>query len=75
MKDKTIVCAQCNGTFILSAEEMERILSKGFGLPKRCPDCRKKKNKVGKSSDDYGRVKGRKRNSRRDLFDENDYSY
>ena len=75
MEGKKIVCAQCNEAFYLTSEEMEKMLSKGFGLPKRCPDCRKKKNKMGKSPEDFGRTRGRKRNSRRDYFDEDDYSY
>lgn len=74
MEDKKIVCAQCNEIFTLTNEEMERILSRGFGLPKRCPDCRKKKNKMSKSFDDFG--KGRRKNHRRNRFDESDdYAY
>lgn len=75
MENKKIVCVQCNEIFAITYEEMEWILAKGFGLPKRCPDCRKKKNKMSPSSGDYGKSKGRKREHRRNREDDFDYSY
>jgi hypothetical protein len=72
MADKKIICTQCNETFLLTANEMDRIMAKGFGLPKRCPECRKKKNKMNQPAEDYGRSRGRRRNHRRPRYDEFD---
>ena len=46
MKDKSITCIQCESPFVLTAVEQERFLARGFGIPKRCPNCRKKKLKI-----------------------------
>ena len=46
MKDKTITCIQCEIPFVLTAVEQERFFERGFGIPKRCPNCRKKKLKI-----------------------------
>lgn len=43
MFDKTLECIQCGEVFTLSAAEQERIFSRGFDEPKRCPDCRRHK--------------------------------
>jgi len=45
MNEKILTCVQCENQFILSTEEHERILSRGFSMPRRCPDCRKNKSK------------------------------
>jgi hypothetical protein len=45
MKDMTLRCVQCGTEFLFSGQERERCTAKGFGVPKRCPECRKKKAK------------------------------
>ena len=46
MKDKTIACIQCEKLFVFTVAEQKRFLRLGFDIPKRCPDCRKKKSKM-----------------------------
>ena len=36
-------CCDCHGPFVISPGEQEFYAGKGFVLPKRCPDCRRKK--------------------------------
>jgi hypothetical protein len=73
MKDRTLTCIQCGNEFVFSAEEHGRFLAQGFNMPRRCPDCRKKKAKWVEINDDR-QEKGKKkhRHSRRkedyDLF-------
>lgn len=38
--DLDLVCADCNQTFVFSAEEQQRYATRNFSEPKRCPDCR-----------------------------------
>ena len=45
MKDKSIICIQCANPFVFSVAEQERFIASGFAIPKRCPECRKKKLK------------------------------
>jgi len=49
MEDKTIFCIQCNRPFVLTAAELKRCLSRGFDMPRRCPECRKHKTKLAES--------------------------
>ena len=51
MKDKFITCVQCEGTFVFSVSEQEHFTAMGFGEPKRCPACRKKKSKGDNSKE------------------------
>ncbi|MFH1672974.1 MAG: zinc-ribbon domain containing protein [Pseudomonadota bacterium] len=46
MGDKTITCIQCGNEFVVTVSERERFLSRGFGMPKRCSECRKHKAKI-----------------------------
>jgi hypothetical protein len=46
MEDKTIFCIQCNRLFVLTAAELRRFSSRGFNVPRRCPECRKHKTKL-----------------------------
>jgi CxxC-x17-CxxC domain-containing protein len=40
-QDKSIQCADCNGTFTFSVQDQEYFQTKGFtNEPKRCPTCR-----------------------------------
>lgn len=45
MKDKSIICIQCENPFVFSVAEQEHFITSGFAIPKRCPECRKKKLK------------------------------
>ena len=46
MKDKIITCVQCGNPFVFAGSEQVRFHNLGFGIPKRCPECRKNKFKV-----------------------------
>ncbi|MEW6672192.1 MAG: zinc-ribbon domain containing protein [Thermodesulfobacteriota bacterium] len=46
MKDLIISCIQCNRSFIFTVREQERALSRGFSNPKRCPECRNRKERT-----------------------------
>lgn len=54
MKEHYITCADCGQEFTVSEEEAKWYKDKGFEMPKRCPDCRKKRrharNTGGKKS-------------------------
>ena len=65
MKDKMIICIQCGSPFVLTVAEQDRLYEKGFGTPKRCPDCRQKKSKPSSGTDN--RMKNKKLKKRRDL--------
>ena len=54
MKDQIRTCIQCESEFTVTAAEKERLLSKGFDIPKRCHVCRKNKMKSPKGSDNRG---------------------
>ena len=45
MMDRSMICAQCGNQFILTSHEQEKLLARGFGLPRRCAECRKHKSK------------------------------
>lgn len=45
MKDKTIICIQCDRPFVFSVLEQEHFKEQGFDDPRRCPACRKNKSK------------------------------
>ena len=47
MKDQEIFCVQCKNIFIVTDGEKRRLLARGFDIQKRCPECRKKKSKMG----------------------------
>jgi len=46
MRDQKLNCVQCENEFLLTGEEREKILARGFGMPRRCPNCRKHKAKI-----------------------------
>jgi len=73
MKDKIFTCIQCESTFLFSADEQNRYRTYGFDVPKRCPDCRKKRFKVVEAPETRRNHKDKKRHrSRRNGFDEYD---
>jgi hypothetical protein len=41
----TLICVQCGREFEFSSVEQIEFSAKGFDPPKRCPDCRRKKDK------------------------------
>lgn len=49
MQDQTIYCIQCDNPFTFTVAEQKRVNSQGFDAPKRCPECRRKKQKSGNS--------------------------
>jgi hypothetical protein len=59
--NKKIICIQCEREFEFSINEQLRCKKMNFDIPKRCPDCRKKKLKI---SDDQN--KNHLRNKRHD---------
>ena len=68
MKTEVITCIQCEKPFNFSESERQFFESKGFDIPKRCPDCRKKKNKIGKSDGDVHKKKDKKRDTDRNTW-------
>jgi hypothetical protein len=69
MKDQARKCIQCESEFMVTASEQERLQSKGFDIPKRCPACRKNKMKSPKETDNNrGQREKRKHEKSRDDF-------
>jgi hypothetical protein len=60
LKDKYFNCIQCEKQFILTVAEQAKLFSRGFGLPRRCPDCRRHKSKIVSGGEDEWRNKGRR---------------
>ncbi|MCF8126879.1 MAG: zinc-ribbon domain-containing protein [Deltaproteobacteria bacterium] len=61
MRDQTLYCVQCDNPFTFTSSEQKRANAQGFDAPKRCPECRKHKQK---SKDSENR---RKKRSRREV--------
>lgn len=69
MKDRSIICVQCEKSFVLSAGEQERLVARGFSFPKRCPECRRNRQRWTDTNDDWqnpGRGKKKRRRERQD---------
>lgn len=64
MKDKLLTCVQCGNEFFLSSEEQKKLFSRGFAVPKRCPDCRRNKSRGIQESNNEWRQRGKKRSKR-----------
>lgn len=43
IEDKVLSCIDCGETFIFTAGEQLFFASKGLSIPKRCPQCRKRR--------------------------------
>ena len=69
VKDKIITCIQCENSFFLTAADQERLFERGFGIPKRCPDCRKKKSKTIMEISEGRKSKGKMRQGRGKKYD------
>ncbi|MBU0733038.1 MAG: zinc-ribbon domain-containing protein [Proteobacteria bacterium] len=55
MKDKILLCIQCEEPFVFSSEDQARFLTLGFASPRRCPECRKKKSKGIEHHEKWGK--------------------
>jgi hypothetical protein len=69
MKDKNIICIQCEKPFVFSVTEQERFLISGFAAPKRCPECRKKKLKALEINEKWENKVRRKRVVKRNKYE------
>lgn len=57
MPDKTILCKDCNSTFVFTENEQEFFKEKGFeNDPQRCPECRAAKKQQSRGRGNYGRA-------------------
>lgn len=65
MADRIIVCAQCEKPFRVTEAEMALLESKGFSLPRRCPECRRKKWKAANESGENRFEEKKKKHKRR----------
>jgi hypothetical protein len=65
MADRIILCAQCEKPFRVSEAEMALLESKGFSLPRRCPECRHKKCKAANETGENWFEEKRKRHRRK----------
>lgn len=69
MKDKSIICIQCENPFVFSVSEQERFIASGFAIPKRCPECRKKKLKEVEVNEKWENKVRHKRVLRRNKYE------
>lgn len=69
MKDKVMTCIQCGTEFVFSGQEHARFMAKGYGVPKRCPECRKKKAKAIETSDSWRDIAKRRRSRRKEDYE------
>ncbi len=69
MQDQTIFCVQCDNPFTVTVSEQKRMESLGFDAPKRCPECRKNKQKPAKSENGR-KKKGRKQHEPWEIMDD-----
>lgn len=52
---QTLTCVQCGNDFEFSDTHRNKLDSRGFDAPKRCPVCRKHKNKTAMDENDQRR--------------------
>ena len=45
MEEELLICSQCGVEFVFPREAQAKYLQKNFSPPKRCPECRHKKNR------------------------------
>ncbi|MDY6953369.1 MAG: zinc-ribbon domain containing protein [Thermodesulfobacteriota bacterium] len=69
MEALMLSCIQCGTEFVFSGQERERFMAKGFAVPKRCPECRKKKDKGIETSDGWRNTAKRRRNRRKEDYE------
>lgn len=46
VEGKSLVCVDCGAPFVFSAGEQRYFFSKGLSIPKRCPNCRRKRRQT-----------------------------
>jgi hypothetical protein len=63
MKDQMLFCVQCDEPFMYSVKEQMRHQRQGFDPPRRCPECRQHKVKLGEEGG--GSPKNERRGQRR----------
>jgi len=49
MRDEIIRCCDCGAGFILTSGERQFYLDRKLNLPKRCPECRRRRRQGGGS--------------------------
>ena len=59
-EDLTVQCADCGRDFVITSNEQLFYGSKGFALPKRCKDCRKKRKEVRQAQEKVLQDKARR---------------
>ena len=65
MQDRIVFCFQCEKQFIITVKEQQRYDAMGFDYPKRCPECRRHKQKITVKNEKE-KKKGRKHGGRRE---------
>jgi CxxC-x17-CxxC domain-containing protein len=70
--DKTLICRDCNQSFVFTSGEQEFFASRGFtNEPSRCPECRaarKERQNDGFGSYSSGRYSGGYERREREMF-------
>ena len=66
VKDQELLCVQCENIFVVTADEKRRLIERGFDIPKRCPDCRKRKHRYFEEEDEEWGQNRKKRYPRRE---------
>jgi len=69
MEAVTLSCIQCGTEFVFSGQERERCMAKGFGMPRRCPECRKKKAKGMETGNGWRDITKRRRGRRKEDYE------
>jgi len=68
MEALTLACIQCGSEFVFSVQERKRYMAKGFAVPKRCPECRKKKAKGVETGNGWKDTAKRRRSRRKEDY-------
>ncbi|MFC1838130.1 zinc-ribbon domain containing protein [Thermodesulfobacteriota bacterium] len=66
MKDRSMICIQCGNQFILTFNEQEKLLARGFSFPKRCSECRKHKSRTTRDAHEEWYYMRKNKQSRRE---------
>ncbi len=56
MESKTLHCQDCGKDFDFSEDEQKFFADKGFGDPKRCPDCRSAKKQSRRGEKNFTKI-------------------
>jgi hypothetical protein len=66
--DKSLTCKDCKVEFVFEAGEQRFYEQRGYSIPIRCPDCRKKKKLERDNASKFGDNKPAFREEKRDLW-------